>query len=140
MPRLQHIVVNKLTSDQIHELQKDVSDVEVQLALFSMQQGKAPRPDGFPVEFFVKNWGVVQADFIKAVKHCFGNDSLHTRLNSTIISLIPKVPNLSTMHEYRPISCCNTVYKVYSKILTERMKRILPELISNRQNIFSKEG
>ena len=110
MPRLQQIVVNKLTSDQIHELQKDVSDVEVQLALFSMQQGKAPRPDGFPVEVFVKNWRVVQADFIKAVKHCFGNDSLHTRLNSTIISLIPKVPNPSTLHEYRPISCCNTVY------------------------------
>ena len=80
----------------------------------------------------------MQIDFIKVVKYYFSDSKFYPLLNSTIISQIPKVPNLSTMKEYRPISCCNTVYKVFSKILTKRIKKVLPKLICNRQNAFLK--
>ena len=57
-------------------------------------------------------------------------------INCTIIALVPKVPNLSSMHDYRPISCCNTIYKCISKIIAERIKRCIPDIICPAQTAF----
>lgn len=57
-------------------------------------------------------------------------------LNSTFISLIPKVPKPVTAAEFRHIALCNTVYKVISKILANRMKSLLTKLISPFQSAF----
>ncbi|GFS38461.1 hypothetical protein Acr_00g0057580 [Actinidia rufa] len=50
--------------------------------------------------------------------------------------IVPKVPNSSSMNEYRPISCCNTVYKVISKLLTNRLKAMGHYMISSCQSAF----
>lgn len=55
------------------------------------------------------------------------------QLNQTHICLIPKVETLEKMSDYRPISFCNASYKIISKILTKRLKPILPEIISLEQ-------
>ena len=57
-------------------------------------------------------------------------------INATIIALIPKVPNPSSMGEFRPISCCNTLYKCISKIISSQLKRVLPSLIDPPQSTF----
>ena len=63
-------------------------------------------------------------------------------INCTIITLVPKVPNQSSMQDYRPISCCNAIYKCISKIIATRIKRrsiadnILPDIISPTQTAF----
>ena len=57
-------------------------------------------------------------------------------INCTIIALVPKVPNLSSMHDYRPISCCNTIYKCIPKIIAARIKRCLPDIICSAQTTF----
>lgn len=59
-------------------------------------------------------------------------------MNSTIITLIPKIANPFWMKEYRPISCSNIVYKIYSKILAERMKVVIGDLVSKKKNAFIK--
>ena len=46
------------------------------------------------------------------------------------------VPNLSSMHGYRPISCCNTIYKCISKIIAARIKQCLPDIICPAQTAF----
>lgn len=53
-----------------------------------------------------------------------------------MITLIPKVSHVDNVGDYRPISCGNTVYKVISKIFCNRMKKILPEIISTNQSAF----
>lgn len=56
--------------------------------------------------------------------------------NATAIALIPKVPNPSFMSDFRPISCCNTIYKCISKIIASRLRLALPDIISKSQATF----
>lgn len=64
---------------------------EIKDALFSLPINKAPGPDGFTMEFFVTSWDLVGNDIIKAVKDFFFSSSMLRQVNSTVISLIPKV-------------------------------------------------
>lgn len=57
-------------------------------------------------------------------------------LNETIISLIPKTLNLESLSNYRPISLCNTIYKIVSKIIVGRLRPHLDRLICPNQAAF----
>ena len=54
------------------------------------------------------------------------------------MALIPKIPNPTKMGDFRPISCCNTVYKCISKIIASRIQSVLPNLVDQAQSAFVK--
>ena len=66
----------------------------------------------------------------------FSSGCLLREINCTIIALVPKVPNPGSMHDYRPISCCNTIYKCISKLIAARNKQCLFGIISSSQSAF----
>lgn len=57
-------------------------------------------------------------------------------INATVIAVIPKVQNPVLASQFRPISCCNVIYKVISKVLCNRLKKVLPYLINQTQAAF----
>nr|GEW66201.1 hypothetical protein [Tanacetum cinerariifolium] len=89
-----------------------VSDEEIKMALFDIDGNKAPGPDGFSSQFFKDSWNVVGGDVCKAVRDFFLNGKLLKEVNATVISLVPKVATPCKVSEYRPIACCNVIYKI----------------------------
>lgn len=100
--------------------------------------GKAPGPDGFNVDFFKHSWDIVGPLVSMAVKDFFNKDKLLREINTTILALVPKIPNATDVNDYRPIACCNTIYKCITKILANRLASFLPTLVSPPQNAFVK--
>lgn len=112
------------------------SNQEIMLALFDIGEDKAPGSDGFSSCFFKKAWSIVGHQFCQAVKEFFNSGSLLKQINHTAIVLVPKTTHASAVTDYRPISCCNVLYKVISKILASRMVPILSSIVDQAQAAF----
>ncbi|ONI21342.1 hypothetical protein PRUPE_2G060500 [Prunus persica] len=79
---------------------------------------------------------IVQNSINNLVTDFFSGNSRLELLNHTHIVLIPKIPKPTSVNHFRPISLCNNSYKILSKLLANRLKTLLPMLISQHQNAF----
>ncbi|GKF09150.1 RNA-directed DNA polymerase, eukaryota, reverse transcriptase zinc-binding domain protein [Tanacetum coccineum] len=125
-----------LLESEALNLIRAVSDDEIKNALFSIDGNKAPGPDGFSAQFFKDAWSVIGSDVCKAVKDFFVNGKLFKEVNATVIALVPKITTPSKVSDYRPIACCNVVYKIISKIISNRLKNVLGLLVDENQCAF----
>ncbi|CAL9221011.1 unnamed protein product [Arabidopsis halleri] len=89
---------------------------EITLSVFSMPKNKAPGPDGFPVEFYWDTWS----------------------FNTTAIILIPKDTGADRLANFRPLACCNTIYKIITRIFSNRLKLFISEAVQGNQVGFIK--
>lgn len=69
-----------------------------------MPRGKAPGVDGFPIEFFIRNWDLVKDDVLAAVEHFFQTGKLWPTINVTAITLIPKILYPTKVKDYMLIA------------------------------------
>jgi hypothetical protein len=109
---------------------------EVVHALSSLGFTKAPGLDGFTGLFFKKYWPVVKTEVLGYIRNFLLNHILLQEQNHTHIALIPKQSGSHTIHHFKPISLCNIVYKIITKILANRLKSMLPKIISPMQSAF----
>ncbi|GJT02461.1 hypothetical protein Tco_0823630 [Tanacetum coccineum] len=126
----------RLDANEALDMVRVVSSQEVKSAMFSMGSDKSPGPDGFTAAFFKDTWDIIGSDITKAVCEFFTNGRLLKELNHTILALIPKVNAPARVNDYRPISCCNVLFKCISKIIANRLKDSLKRLISPNQSAF----
>lgn len=75
-------------------------------------------------------------DISAAVLDCLNRCHLPEEVNHTYITLIPKVKSLEKISKFRPISLCNVIYKLVSKVLVNRLQKFLLLLISENQSAF----
>jgi ribonuclease HI len=118
------------------QLLRDFTEEEFNEAISQMAPLKSPGPDGLPACFYQDNWATVGPEVCKVVSNFFISGTFDRDLNSTHIVLIPKIKNPTKVSEYRPISLCNVLYKIISKTLANRLKNILPHVISPNQSAF----
>ncbi|GKA00235.1 aspartic peptidase [Tanacetum coccineum] len=133
---LSDLFCNRLSNEDALSMIDEVSDKEIREAMFSLGDNKAPGPDGYSVAFFKEAWSIISVDVCKAIKEFFTNGILLKELNHTIIALIPKVASPVRINDYRPISCCNVLFKCISKIISNRLKGFLSKLVSLNQSAF----
>ncbi|KAL0284160.1 UNVERIFIED_CONTAM: hypothetical protein Sradi_7207000 [Sesamum radiatum] len=131
-PELKHTI----TPAEASLLTAHVTRSEVKEAFFDIDVESAPGPDGYTSEFYRAAWSVVGQDLFKAVGEFFHTGKLLKQINTTLIALIPKVNMPLYVSDYRPISCCNVLYKAITKIIVKRIHRILPLMIDNSQTAF----
>ena len=127
-----------VTNDMNRHLLTEFSVDEVHVALSQMAPLKAPGPDGMPPLFYQHYWDLVGKDITQSVLAFLNSAYLPEHLNHTFITLIPKVKNPELVSEFRPISLCNVLYKIFSKVLANQLKKILPEIITENQSAFTK--
>ncbi|GJT29586.1 RNA-directed DNA polymerase, eukaryota, partial [Tanacetum coccineum] len=127
---------NRLSSEQVAELEIPISKEEIRNAVWGCGENKSPGPDGFTFEFFRKYWHIVGTDFCLAVEWFFNHDSFSVGCNSSFIALIPKSLDPKLVSDFRPISLIGSVYKVITKILQNRLSFVISDLISDVQSAF----
>ena len=128
------IIVKARVSDYMNEaLLAPYTAEEVIKALFSIGDIKAPGPDGLHAIFFKKYWHIIGDEITKEVLLAINSRKVPAEWNGTTIVLIPKVENPINVTQFRPISLCNVLYKIASKVISNRLKQILPDVISEEQ-------
>jgi hypothetical protein len=101
-----------------------------------MHPFKAPGPDGFQGIFFKQYWHIVGDDVVHLISTAFETGSFPSSLSETLIALIPKVDCPSNFKEFRPISLCNTIYKLITKIIVNRLRPFLNQIVGPFQSSF----
>ncbi|XP_024200263.1 uncharacterized protein LOC112203536 [Rosa chinensis] len=126
----------RVTQAMNEKLIAPYSDEKIKAALFYMHPSKAPGPDGMSPFFFQKYWSKLGSDVCKTVRYFLSSGVLLREVNFTHITLIPKVKSPKHMLDLRPIALCNGLHRICSKVLANRLKRILGDIISPLQSAF----
>nr|GEW98201.1 RNA-directed DNA polymerase, eukaryota [Tanacetum cinerariifolium] len=117
-------------------LERNVSRDEIRLAVWNYGENKSPGPDGYTFEFFRKYWNIVGPDFCEAVEYFFETGLFSKGCNSSFVALIPKVADAKFVNDFHLISLTGSVYKVVTKILTNRLALVIADLVFDTQSVF----
>ena len=125
-----------VTEDMNACLDQEPTESEIKEALFQMHPTKAPGPDGIHALFYKNFWSIVEQDVVDLMKNWWRGWISLGGINKTCITLIPKCKDLKLMTEFRPISCCNVIYKIISKVMANKLKPFLGHIISPNRTDF----
>ncbi|GKV15237.1 hypothetical protein SLEP1_g26035 [Rubroshorea leprosula] len=135
-PVLGGIHFNRISTAQREWLEWPFSVEEIEEGLQSCDGAKAPGPDGYNFNFIKFAWSTLKEDFVKFFCEFHQHGRLVKGLNSSFLALIPKKANPVHFKEYRPISLIGCLYKLLAKILANRLKLVMIDLISDSQSAF----
>jgi hypothetical protein len=109
---------------------------EVKKAAFSIGDFKAPGPDGLHAIFYKKFWNICGDEITQEVLQAMNLGVILEGWNDTTVVLILKLDDPELVTQFQPISLCNVIYKIISKMLAARLKEILLEILSPMQSSF----
>ncbi|XP_042972927.1 uncharacterized protein LOC122304723 [Carya illinoinensis] len=126
----------KVTNAMNNKLLLKFTEEEVHDAVSHMNALGSPSPDGFLAHFYQNHWESIGNETSNFVLKILNQGDSLKGVNDTFITLIPKVKDPKTVFEFRPISLYNVSYKIVAKVLANRLKLILPDIISLNQSAF----
>ncbi|CAK8680067.1 unnamed protein product [Clavelina lepadiformis] len=123
----------KLNTEDNKNLEKPITIEEIENAVKSMKNGKSPGPDGLSAELYKECWPLIRNEIRELIQYWFDQKVIPREIKKGIITLIHKKGDDADLKNYRPITLLNVEYKIYTKILTNRLKEIMPNLIGDSQ-------
>lgn len=136
MENVLNAVPVKVTTEMNMNLMAPFTPDDMKSALFQLYPTKAPGPDGYPTHFFQRNWELCGGEVTNVVLHILLGEESPEVINKTLLVLMPKVKDPLQLSQFWPISFCNVLYKITSKVLANRLKQIFPDIISEEQSAF----
>lgn len=124
------------SNPDLSPLQDPFTVLEIEVAVKQLARNKASGPDGVLNEFLQLHWGVIKSDLIRIMQGFYDHSIDLTAINQANITMIPKKEEPKHVSDFRPISVMNAVPKLISKILANRLRSFLPDLISPTQTAF----
>ena len=114
----------------------DFQAKEVYQALKQVATLIAPGPNGMSPIFYKSFWHIVGEDVTAVVLNALNSHIIPESINTTFISLIPKIKNLKKVADFRPISLCNIIYKLNAKVVANHLKKFLVQIVPDSQSAF----
>jgi hypothetical protein len=111
---------------------------EAKLALDEFGAGRAPGPDGFSASFWKQFWPELGEDLVGALNWCFDHGQLTPLLSSGTISVLHKKGDKDLLKNYRPITLLCTHYKIMTRVLSDRLAKMVHTLVHASQTGFIK--
>lgn len=108
-------------------------------AIYQMHPDKSPSSDGLNPGFYQRFWSLCGHDVFLAGCSWLREGHFPSGLNDTNMVLIPRCDSPKSMKDLQPISLCNVLYKVVSKVLANRLRRVISKCISEEQSTFVEE-
>ncbi len=111
---------------------------EVKKVTFQLGSDKALGPDGFNMRFYQKFWETIKEDLMCIFQELYDGNLNSGPMDYSFLCLIPKKEGAVTANDFRPISLINGVQKIISKVLANRLERVMDDIISPSQAAFLK--
>jgi hypothetical protein len=127
-----------LKEEEVNVLESRFTEEEIKKSVFESYADGAPGPDGISFMFYQKYWEVIKGDFLEMFEDYYKGELDLYRLNFALITVIPKEKDARTMNKFRPISLLNCSYKIFTKVLTNRVVGVIDRLIACNQTVFIK--
>ena len=132
--------IPKLNEDQKQSCEGLLSTSECLEAIKSMPNNKSPGTDGLPAEFYKLFWNDISDILVNSFNYSYNKQTLSISQKQGIITLLPKKDkDTRFLKNWRPISLLNTDYKIMTKCIALRLKKVLPTIIHPSQTGFMKD-
>ena len=128
MEEVLETIPHVVTDDMNDMLLSDFNIEEVEKAVQQMAPLKSPGPDGMPPLFYQSYWSLIGSDVAQTILHYLNTGTLPKSLGHSFITLIPKVKCPDHVTQFRPISLSNVLYRIFAKVLANRLRHIMPIL------------
>ena len=128
--------LNRLNSREVEVLELPFTEEEIHSALMEMNGDKASGPNGFTLAFWQACWEFVKEEIVDLFKEFYDQRSFAKSLNTTFLVLIPKKGGAEDLGDFWPISLLGGLYKLLTKVLANRLKKVLDKVVSGDQNAF----
>ncbi|KAM0019272.1 putative RNA-directed DNA polymerase [Helianthus debilis subsp. tardiflorus] len=120
-------------SDRLSLVQQ-FSEEEIKAAVADCGSDKSPGPDGINMRFIKKFWHLFEKDFKEVLDSFFVNGKFSIGSGSSFITLVPKIKDPVELKNYRPINLIGIISKVVSKVLANRLKKVIGSVVSDSQS------
>jgi hypothetical protein len=120
-------------------LEEPFTKEEIDSIIQQLPIDKSPGPDGFNGDFLKKCWPTLATDFYDLCRGFFDGNIYMRSINTSHIVLVPKKDNPTTVGDFRPISLLNSSVKLLTKILDNRLQKIILKIIHRNKYGFIEE-
>lgn len=124
-PKLVSNKFSKLDSNAKSQLEIPFTVDKIKCVVWDCGSEKAPGPDGFTFKFLKKYWEMMKDDILQFAKYFKRHGKLGRGCNSSFITLVPKIKDPVTIGDFRPISLIGCMYKIITKTLSNRLKKVI---------------
>ena len=104
-----------------------------------MESNKSPGSNCLPAEFYKVFWNDINQHWLNALNCAYTKGLLSITQRRGLITLIPKKNKpINLLKNWRPITLLNCDYKIATKSIASRIRKVLPRIINNDQTGFLK--
>ena len=137
---LKYLKLLMLSTGQSKHLIAEITEEEVNKAIYRLKANKSPGPEGYPSEWYKTFKSELIPTLLNTFNAALKDGKIPPTWREATISVIPKEgKDRLECGSYRPISVLNTDCKLYTSILAKRLEKILPQIVNTDQTGFMAE-